>query len=79
MRGVLDTTGQIFQRSKSPDTFSFVIISGMFWQNLAKIGQICTPYEFAESACTPPKSKCNILAHRGSQTTHATQGDYLVS
>ena len=51
----------------------------MFWRNLTKIGQIYIPYKFAQSGCIPPKIWCKILAHKGSQTTHATPGDYLVS
>ena len=44
---------------------------------MTKIGQICVPYKFAESSGIPPKIKCQILAHKGSQTTSATPGDYL--
>ena len=63
----------------SRHTLSFVIIPRMFWRNLTKIGQIYIPYKFAQSGCIPPKIWCKILAHKGSQTTHATPGDYLVS
>ena len=72
-------TQQIFQLSKFPDTFSFVIITKIFWRNLTKIGQIYIPSKFAQSSCIPPKIKCQILAHKGSQTTRATSGDYLAS
>ena len=42
----------------------------MFWRNLTKIGHIYIPYKFAQSGCIPPKIKCEILAHKGSLTTH---------
>ena len=54
----MHATGQIFQRSKFPDTLSFV---------LAKfdiIGQIHLPHEFAQSGCIPSKIICEILASR---------------
>ena len=62
-------TGKIFQISKLPDTLSFVITPRMFWQNFTKIGHIHIPYKFSQSGCIPPKIKCEILAHKGSQTT----------
>ena len=64
----MDATGQIFQISKFPDTLSFVIVPRMFWRNLTK---------FTQSGCIYPKIKREILAHKGSQTTRATPGDYL--
>ena len=70
-------TGEMFQLSKFPDTLSFVIIPRMFRLNLTKLGQIYIPYKFAQSSCIPPKIKCEILAHKGSQTTRPTPGDYL--
>ena len=72
----MDATGQI---SKFPNTLSFVIIPGMFWRNLTKIGQIYIPYEFAQSGSIPPKIKCETEADEGSQTTHATPEVYLAS
>ena len=51
----MDITGQIFQISKFPDTLSFFIITGMFWRDLTKIGQIYIPYKFAQRGCIPPK------------------------
>ena len=66
----MDATGQIFQISKFPDTLSFVIVPRMFWRNLTK---------FTQSGCIYPKIKREILAHKGSQTTRATPGDYLTS
>ena len=75
----MDITGQIFQISKFPDALLFVIISEMLWRNLTKIGQIDIPYKFAQSGCNPLKIKCEILAHKGSQTTSATPGDHLAS
>ena len=39
---------------------------------MTKIGQIYKPHKFAQSSGIPP-----ILAHKGSQTTRATPGDYL--
>ena len=68
----MDATGQIFQISKFPDTLSFVIIPGMFWRSLTKIGQIYKHYKIGQSGCNPPKIKYEILAHKGSQTTRAT-------
>ena len=48
-------TGQI---SKFPNTLSFVIIPGMFWPNLTKIGQIYIPYKFVLSGCiSPPQNQ----------------------
>ena len=73
----MGATGQIFQISKFPDTLSFVIIPRMFWRNLTKIGLIYIPYKIAQSGCIPPKLECEILAHKGSQTTCPTPGDYL--
>ena len=70
-------TEEMFQLSKFPDTLSFVIIPRMFRLNLTKFGQIYIPYKFAQSSCIPPKIKCEILAHKGSQTTRPTPGDYL--
>ena len=75
----MDITGQIFQISKFPDRLLFVIISEMLWRNLTKIGQIDIPYKFAQSGCIPLKIKCEILAHKGLQTTRATPGDYRTS
>ena len=71
----MDAMEQIFQILK----FSFVIIPRMVWRNLTKIGQIYRPYKFAQSGCIPPKFKCEILVHKGLQTTRATLGDYLAS
>ena len=71
--------GQIFQISKFPDTFSFVIIPRMLWGNLMNIYQIYTPYKFAQSCCIPPYIKHEILAPKGSQTTCTMPGDYLTS
>ena len=68
----INTAGQIFQISKFPDKLSFVIIPRMFWRNLTKVGQIYIPYKFALRGCIPPKITCEILAHKGSQTTRAT-------
>ena len=68
----MDATGQIFQISK-------YALSFVFWRNLTKIGQIDIPYKFAQSGCNPLKVKCEILAHKGSQTTSATPGDHLAS
>ena len=48
---------------------SFVIIPRMFY----------IPYKFAQSTCNSPKLKCESLAHKGSQTTCPTPGDYLAS
>ena len=62
----MDATGKIFQISKFPNT-------------LSKIGEIYIPYKFIWSGCIPPKIKQDILAHKGSQTTSATPGDYLAS
>ena len=45
----MDTTVQIFQIPKFPDTLSFVIIPRMFWRNLTKIDQIYILYKFAPS------------------------------
>ena len=53
----MDTKGQICEKSKFPDTLSFFIIPGMFWQNLMKIGQIYIPYKFAQSVCILLKIK----------------------
>ena len=39
---------------------------------MTKIGQIYKPHKFAQSSGIPP-----ILAHKGSQTTRATPGNYL--
>ena len=75
----MGATGQIFQISKFPDTLSFVIILRMFWRNLTKIDLIYIPYKIAQSGCIPPKLECEILAHKGSQTTYPTPGDYLAS
>ena len=76
----MGTKGQIFQISKFPDTLSFVIIPRMFWRNLKKkICQIYIPYKFAQSGCIPPKLRCESLAHKRSQTTCPTPGDYLAS
>ena len=60
-------------------TLSPVIIPRIFRRTLTKISQIYIPYEFAQSGCIPPKIKHEILAHKGSQTTRATLGDYLAS
>ena len=73
----MDATGQVFQISKFPDILSFVIIPNMFRPNLTKIGQIYIPYKFSQSGYIPPDIKCEILAHKGSQTTRATPGDLL--
>ena len=35
--------------------------------------------QIAQSVCIPPKIKCEILAHKGSQRTRAMPGDYLAS
>ena len=51
----------------------------MFLRNLTKIGQIHIPYIFAKSGCIPPKPRCEMLAHKGSQITRAMPGDYLAS
>ena len=75
----MDATGQVFQISKFPDTLSFVIIPNMFRPNLTKIGQIYIPYKFSQSGCIPPDIKCEILAHKDSQTTRATPGDLLAA
>ena len=75
----MDATGKIFQISKFPNTLSFVTISGMFRRNFTRIGEIYIPYKFIWSRCIPPKIKQDILAHKGSQTTRATPGDYLAS
>ena len=74
----MDAMEQIFQILKFPVTFSFVIIPRMVWRNLTKIGQIYRPYKFAQSGCIPTKFKCEILAHKGLQTTRVTL-DYLAS
>ena len=70
----MDTTGHIFQISKFLGTLSFLVIPGMFWRNLTKIGQIYLLYKFSQSGIIPPKIKCEILAHKGSQTIRATPG-----
>ena len=75
----MDATGKIFQISKFPNTLSFVTISGMFRRNFTRIAEIYIPYKFIWSGCIPPKIKQDILAHKGSQTTRATPGDYLAS
>ena len=52
-------TGQIFQISKFTDTLSFVIVK--------KRSNLHT-HKFTQSGCIPPRLKCKILAHKGSQT-----------
>ena len=52
--------------SKFLYTLSFVVIPGMFWRDLTKIGQIYIPYKFTQSGCNPLKIKCKIFAHKGS-------------
>ena len=54
------------------------LFPGCFGENLTNISQIFIPYKFALSVCIPPKIKCEILAHNGSQTTRAP-GDYHAS
>ena len=49
----------------------------MFRRNLTKIGQIYLPYKFFQRGCNPSKIKCEILAHRGSQTIRVTPGASL--
>ena len=52
---IIDTCGvSIFQISV-PDTLSFVIIPGIFWRDLTKIGQIYIPYKFSQRGCIPPE------------------------
>ena len=67
----MDARRQIFLISKFPGTSSFFIILRMF--------SIYIPYKPAQSGCIPPKIKCEISAHKGSQTTRATLGDYFAS
>ena len=70
MRDVLDKwmlREKICKILKFPNTFWFIIISGMFWQNFTTISQICIPYEFAQSGCLPPKIKCETLVREGSR------------
>ena len=66
----MGTKGRIFQISKFPD------ILAKFEK---KICQIYIPYKFTQSGCIPPKLRCESLAHKGSQTTCPTPGDYLAS
>ena len=82
MRGSLrkwTSRDKYFKYQNFPTNILFVIISEMLWRNLTKIGQICIPYKFAQSGCIPLKIKCEILAHKGLQTTRATPGDYRTS
>lgn len=65
--------GQMFQISKFPDTHLFVIILRMIWWNIMKIGQIYILYKFTRSSFIPSKIKRQILASKGSQTTHHTR------
>ena len=58
--------------------FRLSLFPGCFGENLTNISQIFIPYKFALSGCIPPKIKCEILAHNGSQTTRAP-GDYHAS
>ena len=52
----MDTTGQLFQISKFPDTLSFAIIPGVFFgENLTKVGQNYINNKFAQSGRIPPK------------------------
>ena len=52
-------TGQIFQISKFTDRLSFFIVK--------KRSNLHT-HKFTQSGCIPPRLKCKILAHKGSQT-----------
>ena len=58
--------------------FRLTLFPGCFGENLTNISQIFIPYKFALSGCIPPKIKCEILDHNGSQTTRAP-GDYHAS
>ena len=58
--------------------FRLSLFPGCFGENLTNISQIFIPYKSALSGCIPPKIKCEILAHNGSQTTRAP-GDYHAS
>ena len=58
--------------------FRLSLFPGCFGENLTNISQIFIPYKFALSGCIPPKIKCEILAHNGSQTTRAPE-DYHAS
>ena len=57
--------------------FRLSLFPGCFSENLTTISlsQIFIPYKFALSGCIPPKIKCEILAHNGSQTTRARSSD----
>ena len=48
--------------------FRLSLFPGCFGENLTNISQIFIPYKSALSGCIPPKIKCEILAHNGSQT-----------
>ena len=50
----------------------------MFWRKSDEHQSNLYTHKFALSGCIPPKIKCEILAHNGSQTTRAP-GDYHAS
>ena len=82
MRGVLrkwTPQDKYFEYQNFPTHFRLSLCLGMFWRNLTKIGHISIPYKFTQSGCIPPRIICEILAHKGYWTTHATLGDYVAS
>ena len=70
MGGVLR---KYFKYQNFPTYVRLSLFLECFWRNLTKIGQIHIPYKFAQRGCIPSKIKCEILAHKASQTTHATR------
>ena len=73
----MDVTRQNFKYQNFPTHFRLLLFTecfGEIWQKSVK-----STYPINKSGCIPPKIWCKILAHKGSQTTHATPGDYLVS
>ena len=68
-----------FKYQNFPTHFCLSLSLECFGENLTKIGLIYIPYKIAQSGCIPPKLECEILAHKGLQTTCPTPGDYLAS
>ena len=48
--------------------FKYQNLPTHFLLSLSKNGQIYTPHKFTQSGCIHPRLKCEILAHKGSQT-----------
>ena len=82
MRGVLRKWTQrdkYFKYKNFPTYYRLSLLLECFGEIMTTIRQIFIHYKIGQSGCIPPKIKCEILAHKGSQIKQLAPRQEIIS